>query len=134
MINVVGASNEHGEIVRALIAQSPWNDEHGDLDYSTLAPYWLLALHDGKAVGTIQMSFGRPLARLEYMAIDESIKGYEKAQIVRALLDAGAQILISQGAERVTGFIPFELKTYRRVLERRGARIAGKGTLMTWSP
>ena len=92
--------------------------------------YWLKAVRDGAIVGCVQYIFARPVARLEYIAVADDLEPYVQAKIVRELLDFACRVLADNGAQAVSGTVPFALKVAKRQLKKRGAIAAEQGNIM----
>lgn len=123
------AENSDGEAVKAiLVSQGPFD---ASIPFTDIHPYWLVAELTGKGiVGCIQTAPSRPIGHLEMLATVGGLTSTENGEVVRELLMAGLAILNYHGASRAAGFVPFELKGYKRVLQKRGAVIADSGNLL----
>ena len=97
--------NKDWEILRDLAESNDFTFPGFDLDWSTAAPFWLMAEMEGKVVGAIQLSPGRPIGRLEYLFLNDSIGQRSRALTVRGLTTLGTTILARAGAQIVCGMI-----------------------------
>lgn len=124
------AENADGEAIKALlIAQGPFD---ASIPFTDIHPYWLVAEmpgYDG-IVGCIQTLPSRPMGHLEMLASSKGLSEPDKALVVRELVMEGAAVLNYHRAVVVAGFVPFELKGYKRVLKKRGAVVADTGSMM----
>ena len=114
------ATNEDGEQIGNLVRSNGFF-ANIELDWNDIVPHWMVAEKDGAIVGVIQMCPGKPVGQVECLSIDPQIEGREKAMMVRSLLVAANQALAQYGAQMATGFVPHSLKSYRKVLKKRGA-------------
>lgn len=122
------ASNSDGATIHRLVTDSGFAVE--DIDWSVVYPYWLVAEQNGDVVGCIQVCIGVPIGRLEMLSVRADLSHMLRAAIVKSLLLAGAATLKKAGAQMVSGMIPFEMKSYKRLLQRRGCVSIGVGNMM----
>ena len=122
------ATDGEGEIVKALLGQKKPVEDW--VDFSTLNPYWLVAVIDGEIVGCIQTLPSRPFGGLENLHVSASLGWKDHALVVERLVLDGCAVLAYHGAGLVSGFVPDTLASYRKVLERRGAIIWDRGAMM----
>ena len=122
------ATNADGPTIGRLAQENGFDVE--GLDWSDIEPYWLVAENGHGVVGAIQVAPGKPCGRLEMLAIDPKLEGFERGRVVKALLDQGYATLAVGGAQFALGLIPFELKSYKRVLKKRAAVVVASGNLM----
>jgi hypothetical protein len=124
------ARNDEAKVVQDLAACSGFAFDHWEIDWSDIHPHWLLAELDGKAVGTIQVCYGKPIGRLEIMGIPEEIPKKLRVYIIMALVTVGSTILTEYGAQGVSGMIPFSMPAYKRAAKRRGWSTLDSGNIM----
>ncbi len=131
-ISITTAAAGDGASITALLEASHYHPRLLEfIDWMDLGGYWLKATREGALVGCMQMIFARPVARLEYLAVAEDLKPYVQAKIVRELLDFGCRVLAENGAQAVSGTVPFALKVAKRQLRKRGAIATEQGNIMT---
>lgn len=127
-MNVRLALNEDVARIRELLAQTQ-TDIKG-LDWSDIYPYWIVADRDG-IVGCINVAVSKPVGRLDFLAIDPSLRPHAKGRTVRALILQGLATLKQAGCSASISQIPFELRDYKRVLKRHfGAVVIGQGNMV----
>lgn len=124
------AKNSDGERISELVRQAGFDIPNLDLDWTQIEPYWLVAEHEGSVIGCIQTCPGRPIGRLEMLAIDPEVTGHLKGETVRELLVSGLTTLRLSGAQLACGMVPFDMKSYKRVLKKRGAVIIADGNML----
>ena len=131
-IEATAAKPEHWHVIKALVTQSPWNDALAEaFDWSDIGPYWLIAFdEDHRIVGCVQMLVGKPLARIELLCVDERLDHPVRARAIRTLILRACEALRGAGAKAVAGTVPFALKSYKRVLKKRGAETMLQGNVM----
>jgi hypothetical protein len=124
------AQNDEGEIVAELAAHCGFYFEGWDIDWSDIFPYWLIAEHEGRPVGCIQVLPGKPVGRLEILGVDPLVSRRLRALVVKHLTTVGQMVIKMYGGQAACGVIPFELKSYKRVIERRGGVVLATGDFM----
>lgn len=129
LVTIRLARNDDAKVVADLAACSgfafePW------MDWSDLFPHWLLADHDGKPVGTIQICYGKPVGRIEILGIPEEVPRKLRGVVVRELVTAGLATLREYGAQAVSGMIPFSMPSYKKAAKRRGWITLDSGNIM----
>jgi hypothetical protein len=123
------AENAEGERVKYVLEQQHGKQEDW-LRWDQISPYWLVAEIDGEIVGCIQTRPSRPIGGLENLATLRRLSDVERGLVVRNLVLSGSAVLVGHGCQIADGFIPFELRSYKRVLKKRGAVVSGQGNLM----
>lgn len=121
------ATNADGPRIGELAEQ---NGFIKDLDWTDIEPYWLVVENGRGVVGAVQVAPGKPCGRLEMLSTDPALERFERGRVVKALLDQGYATLTMGGAQIALGLIPFGLKSYKRVLKKRGAMVVTSGNLM----
>lgn len=121
------STDEDGEQIHELLKGMGFTID--GLDWSSVGSYWLVAEIDGKMVGCIQIIAGKPIGWLEMLSYDQSLGDMEKARTVKTLVEGGNGGLAMLGCTAVMGTVPFELKSYKKVLKRRGAVIVSSGNI-----
>ena len=122
------ATDEEGQAIKALMSQ--FHAVEDWVDFSRVAPFWIVAEMDGKIVGCIQTLPSRPFGSLENLHILESLRKRERKKIAVQLLLDGCAVLRYHGASAATGFVPDLLIEYRDMLMKRGTRIWDRGAVM----
>lgn len=124
------AENTDGEAIKALlVAQSAQFD--ASIPFDDINPFWIVAeLPDRGIVGCIQTCPSRPFGHLEMLAWSNALSEIERGLVVRELVLQGSAVLNGHRAVVVAGFVPFELKGYKRVLKKRGSKVADSGNMM----
>jgi N-acetylglutamate synthase-like GNAT family acetyltransferase len=121
------ATNADGPRIGELLTGMGFRDA---LDWSDIAPYWLVAEEEGRIIGAVQTVLGKPVGWMELLSIDPGLSHKRKAMVVRALIYRGMALLQGAGAQMVMFSVPHELRSYRAVLERRGGVVVGAGNIM----
>jgi len=99
-----------------------------DLDWSN-PETWMVA-ENGKVEALIQLCPGKPIAHLEHLIINEALSHIEKGKIFKVIMLTCTAALRQTGAELITGSIPFELKAYKEVLQKRGGWVVTSGHMI----
>lgn len=120
------AQNKDGPRIGQLAKHSGYTV---DLDWSEVHPFWLVA-EDDKIVGALQIILSKPIGWLEMLVLDPDIPQLARARVVRKLATAGMTALKGFGAQVVMFSVPFEEKSYKRALKKRGAVVASSGNVM----
>lgn len=124
------ALDGEGSLVATLAAHSGFCFKGWDIDWSRVHPHWLIAEYEGRPIGTINVCLGRPVTRLEIMGIDPEVSQRIRGCTALALTDAGSVIARQYGAEAISGLIPFDNPSYKRVALRRGWIVLDSGNLL----
>lgn len=124
------AENADGGMVKALlIAAGPFD---ASIPFDDIHPYWVVVELQGRIVGCIQTCPSRPIGHLEMMAVAADLGVKERAAVIRELFAAGITCLNFHRCYMAAGFVPFELKAYKRWLKKRGSVVADSGNMMMW--
>jgi len=92
----------------------------------------LIAKVDDKAIGCVQIAISKPVGRVEMLGIRSDITNTTRAKVVKMLLLVARQTLLKAGVLYASAMIPFELKSYKKLLKRRGGRNFGAGNIFIW--
>lgn len=128
-MNIRLATNEDGPRIRELQVASgqAWEG----LDWSDIYPYWLVAEKGGNIVGCLNVAMSKPIGRLDLLAIDESLSPHAGGKAVRGLIMQGIATLKAGGVGASLSVVPFELKSYKRILKKHfNAIVAGQGNMI----
>ena len=101
-----------------------------DLDFSDLYPNWLVAEVDGMVMATVQVLPARPIGYIEYLAADEDLDRKTHTRVLKKLTLSAFVTLKKAGAQMAGFIIPFELKSFKNVIKRRGAVVLASGNFM----
>ncbi len=100
------------------------------LDWSEVHPFWLVAEREGEIVGAIQIILAKPIGWLEMLVLESDLSHRDRARAVKSLVTAGLTSLKGFGAQLVMGAVPFEEKSYKRALKKRGAVVTSSGNVL----
>ena len=101
------------------------------LDMSELYPNWLVAVIDGDVVGCIQVLPAKPVGYIDFMAADKALDSKTRVRVFKKFETQCYAVLKANGSQAATYFIPFELKSYKRILKKRGAVVMASGNMLT---
>lgn len=93
-----------------------WGLDPGD--WAGIYPYWLVAEHEDRVIGAVQIMHGRPVGRLEFLGLDPTLSHRRRAEAVYRLAHAGIATLRENGSVRVSTCVSFEDKAYKKILKR----------------
>lgn len=125
-MNVRLAINEDGPRIREL---QPADIE--ELDWSEIYPYWIVADHNGRTVGCLNVAVSKPIGRLDFLAVDPELRPHARGKTVRALILQGLSTLKQAECSASISQIPFDLRAYKRILKRHfGAMVIGQGNMV----
>lgn len=127
-VNIRLAENADGATIEKLSREGGFNVD--GLDWSDIYPHWLVAENGNGIIGCIQVSLGKPIGRLEMMCIDSDLTHRERAMTVKHLALSGAATLKKYGGQVMMIVVPFEMKSWKKVLKKRGAEVAFQGNTM----
>lgn len=126
-LTIRAATNADGERIGWLTWQAGFTID--GVDWSCVEPNWLVAEHDGRIVGAVQVLPGKPFATMERLSIEQTLPTRLKAVLTKELCYAGCRVLRSLGAQFVCGVVIDAREGFRKVLERRGVRKLTTGHL-----
>ena len=121
------AQNDEASQIQALLRYDGF--EVDDLDWSDIYPYWLVAWHDGKIVGCLQVCLGKPIGRLECLTLAPWLSSHRKGRILQDLVFAGLATLRASGAGAAASMVSFENRSLQRWVKRHGAARAYGGNI-----
>ncbi len=121
------AQNEDGPRIGELARHSGFTVD--GLDWSEVHPFWLVA-EDEKITGALQVILAKPIGWLEMLVLDPDLSHLARARVVRKLGTAGMTALKGFGAQVAMFSVPYEEKSYKKVLKRRGAVVASSGNVL----
>lgn len=122
------AADADGERIGALVRDAGYSVE--GVDWSRVAPYWIVAEIDGEIVGCLQVCPGLPIGRLELLGLDDALPHRQRSETYLALVYRGMAMLRAQGAQIASFIVPDQLTSYLRVLKRRGCVVSGGGRMV----
>ncbi len=126
-MNVRLATNADGPRIAELVS----TQTGAGLDWTNIYPYWLVAEKGGAIVGCLNVALSKPVGRLEFMGLDDSLSPHARGKTFRGLVMQGMATLKAHGTEAIFSVVPFELKSYKRVLKKHfGAVIVGQGNMI----
>lgn len=123
------ARNADGAAIAMLRAACGYPDADY-LDWSNIEPYWIVACDVRDIVGALQVCPGRPVGRLEMLAVHPGLAPRARAETVKALALQGMATLRLHGSGIAAFLVPFELRAYKNALKKRGAVVAELGHIM----
>ena len=98
------------------------------LDWSEVAPYWLIGEVEGVVRGVIMVSPGKPFGRAEYLCLDPSLPHRQKALLAKQLSYAAVARCMTWGSQCVNSEIAVHDGAWSRIAEKRGWVPVGSGT------
>lgn len=126
-MNIRLATNADGPTLGAFAKAGGWGI---DLDWSKVAPFWLVAENEGRVVAGIEVCPGLPVGRLEFLVTDPDLDGIARARAVHGLLTQGMATLKEMGSQFLSTLVGHDLKAYRKILKKRGAVTVDSGAIM----
>lgn len=121
------ATSRDGGMVSVLLTNAGFDLTGLPIDFNDLYPHWLVAEHEGRLVGCIQVALSKPIGYMELLAVDRTLPHPLQATLVKALCYGAMGTLKRYGATLVGGMVAFEEKNWKRVLKRRGAVVIASG-------
>lgn len=122
------ATDDDGPRIQALVEAAGF--AIANVEWTRLYPHWIVAQNGTGVKGCLQVCPGRPIGRLEMLAVDEEATPVERARVVYALLNQGCDTLAEYGSQLSMGSIPFRFKAYKKCLKKRGCVVVNQGNLM----
>jgi len=129
-LGIAIAGAEHGSAIRKLIKVDQIEGlEH--LDWSNLGGQWLVVLKgEEKVVGCIQVLPGKPIGRVDFMVLDDSLTQRERAEATSMLISQVSLLLRMAGVGAMISVVPDDPDGWPAVLERRGWAPVADGVMM----
>jgi len=128
---IVIATDEMAPEIERLAKMTNFEFEGWDIDWSRVYPSWLLAYHDGVAVGAVQALPGYPVGRVELLSIDRDQSHDVRVAAIKALWIASCASLAAQGVQGAACTIPSVPSGWRDFVEENFGLIAiNEGTIM----
>ena len=92
---------------------------------------WLIALYDGAPVGCVNVLPGWPVARIEGLAVVETLPSREKHAVMLRLARVASEFLRQGGVTYAAAFVQFDNRGIKRTFKRRfGAVVQGSGNVL----
>lgn len=123
------AVDTDGPVIAALLALAGPDFRH--LDWHSIGAGWIVADREGEIVGALQICNGKPIGRLELLAIDPKRSKTFKAKLVKGLVLTGCKVLAVFGAQEVQVLTPADQLGYHEIIERYGGRKQSEGILFS---
>jgi len=128
-VRLAVAQPVHGEAIRRLVkADALEGLEH--LDWTNLGGQWLVVLKGDDVVGCIQVLPGRPIGRVDFMVLDDSLTHREKSEATSMLIQQVTMLLRMAGVGAMISVVPDDPNGWPVVLERRGWVPVADGMMM----
>lgn len=122
------ATNADGPAIGRLVVDAGWTID--GLDWSSVAPFWIVGELEGRIAGCIQVAFSKPIGYLEMLAVESTLDGFARHALVQDLLIGGFAAHAKMGCQMVCGVIPFDMKDYKRALKKRGGVVVACGNVI----
>lgn len=129
MLELKLAQPEHGEAIRRLVKADLLEGlEH--LDWTNLGGQWLVVMKADAVVGCIQVLPGKPIGRVDFMVLDDSLTHREKSEATSMLIQQVTMLLRMAGVGAMISVVPDDPDGWPVVLERRGWVPIADGMMM----
>lgn len=122
------ATNAEGEAIHRLVEQAGFKVT--GIDWSRIAPFWLVVEMNEKIVGCIQVCLSLPIGRIEMLSVDKDVPHITRSRIFQMLAVSAASTLKAAGAQMATMLISFQNKPQKKLLKKRGCVSISTGNLM----
>ena len=130
MINIRPALNSDGQTIGKMAYDAGFL--LGGLDWDHIEPDWLVAEHKSAIVGAIQVLPGKPVGRLELLILDPQQPRRVKLMAMKHLTLAGCMIVRNYGGQVAMGLVRPQSASYRKIIEKRGAKNMGTVDMYAW--
>lgn len=100
-----------------------------NVPWTKVYPSWIVAEKDGEVVGCVQVCYGVPIGRLEFLSFVPNLPYRTRALAVKALLDLGKLTLKKTGAVSVAGTVAFGQPGFKEILKRLGCVVGTSGNV-----
>jgi hypothetical protein len=129
-ITVRIATDQDGPDIARLAKLSSFEFEGMEIDWSDIFPHWILAEHEGRAVGAVQVCPGRPVGRMDLLFLDPQLRNAQRGIATKFLTMAGQEVCRRAGAQIVMSVIAHDMPGFKKVAKKRGWRTINSGVLM----
>lgn len=102
-----------------------------NVPWDKVYPSWAVAEKDGEIVGCVQVCYGVPIGRLEFLSFIPNLPFRTRALGVRALLEMGELALKKMGAQVIAGTLGFDQRGFRDILKSRGCSVVMSGNILS---
>lgn len=126
-IRVRFARDSEGMAIAQMVHAS--HDGVPNVPWDKVYPSWAVAEKDDEIVGCIQVCYGVPIGRLEFLSFAPNLSFRTRALAVKALLNLGALSLSMQGAKAIAGTVGFDQKGFKEILKANGCVVALSGNV-----
>lgn len=99
-------------------------------NWNKIEPFWYVAEIGGYLLGAVQICIGRPIGRIELLAIRPQLSHTKKAKVMKSLVYHAFCAMKLDGIELACMLVADKENEFSRILERWGARFAVKGKMM----
>lgn len=130
MFTIRSGVNDDGQRIRRLLEEGGFPNI--DISWDNIELSWLVAEKDGEMVGAINLSFGRPVGRIEMLCIDQTLPQRHKAKVAAYLFRKCREMLIDAGSAVVMSLISDEMKGFQELVARHGGVPIDKGALFIY--
>lgn len=115
-----------------MIAQMVHSNHEGvpNTTWERVYPYWMVAENFSEVVGCVQICYGLPVSRIEFLSFAPNLPFRTRALAGTALLELASKTLSGHGAHVVAGTVPFDQRGYRDILKANGCTILASGNTM----
>jgi hypothetical protein len=129
IIDVRMAKNSDGNKIKDLARDNDF-DGLDHLDWSDIEPYWLVAWQHGEIVGAVEVLPGKPVGRVEYLSVDQTLSKIQAARILQKLLIQAMATLKVSACQAMMGIVPFSNKGLKRIYKNRGGWVCATGNML----
>lgn len=100
-----------------------------NVPWTKVYPSWVVAERDQELVGCVQVCYGVPIGRLEFLSFIPGLSYRTRALATKALLSLGCLSLKKSGASSVAGTVAFGHHSFKDILKRNECSIVSSGNV-----
>lgn len=122
------AQNEDAKEVKRLVCMLCSSGQLDDVPFDNIYPHWIVVEKAGQIVACAELRMSRPIASIENLSTDDSLTHRDRARATVAMFDYATEICRKYGSQLMSGMIPFERKSWKKVAKRHGGVVFFSGS------
>lgn len=126
-IHVRFARDAEGMAIAQMVHSS--HEAVPNVSWKSVYPYWAVAESEGELIGCVQVCYGLPVGRMEFLSFVPGLPYRKRALALKALLNLGSLALKNSGAGAIAGTVGFEQKPFKELLKKNGCHVAVSGNV-----
>jgi len=125
-------SDSDAESMSSLARDADFTLRGVEIDWSKIAPYWLVVEAIGEIVGAIQICPGKPMGRIELLMVSPKLPWREQVHVKGLLIFGATSTLRLQGSQIASGAVTLSDTDTLAWMKKRGAAVIDTCHLVAW--